>query len=31
MSRIWKSPVTLLEKVEAKVDWKVVIIKWPLW
>jgi len=31
MSRIWKSPVTLLEKVEAKVDWKMVIIKWPLW
>ena len=31
MSRIWKSPVTLLEKVEAKVDWNVVIVKWPLW
>jgi len=31
MSRIWKLPVTLLEKVEAKVDWKNIVIKWPLW
>lgn len=31
MSRIWKSPVTLLEKVEARVDWNNVVVKWPLW
>ena len=31
MSRIWKSPVTLLEKVEARVDWNNIVVKWPLW
>ena len=31
MSRIWKSPVTLLEKVEARVDWNTIVVKWPLW
>ena len=31
MSRIWKSPVALIEKVEAKVDWNKIIVKWPLW
>ncbi len=31
MSRIWKSPVTILDKVEVKVDWNMVIVKWPLW
>ncbi len=31
MSRIWKSPVTLLEKVEAKVNWNNIVVKGPLW
>ena len=31
MSRIWKSPVALVEKVEAKVDWNTIIVKGPLW
>jgi len=31
MSRIWKSPVAILEKVEAKVDWNNIVVKWPLW
>jgi len=31
MSRIWKSPVSLLEKVEAKVDWNTIVVKGPLW
>ena len=31
MSRIWKSPVTILDKVEVKVDWNTIVVKWPLW
>ena len=30
MSRIWKSPVTLLEKVEARVDWNTIVVKGSL-
>lgn len=30
MSRIWKSPVSLLEKVEARVDGNTIVVKWPL-
>ena len=30
MSRIWKSPVSLLEKVEARVDGNKIIVKGPL-
>lgn len=31
MSRIWKMPVALLEKVEARLDKNTIIIKGPLW
>lgn len=31
MSRIWKSPVTILDKVDARLDWNTIILKWPLW
>ncbi len=30
MSRIWKLPVIIPEKVEVKVDWNNIMVKWPL-
>ncbi len=31
MSRIWKLPVTIPEKVSVSVNWSTVTVKWPLW
>jgi len=31
MSRIWKMPIALTDKVEAKIAGNIVTVKWPLW
>jgi large subunit ribosomal protein L6 len=31
MSRIWKLPIEIAEKVDFKLDWNNVTVKWPLW
>ena len=31
MSRIWKLPVVIPEKVDAKIDGNKITVKWPLW
>jgi len=31
MSRIWKLPIEISEKIDFKLEWNNVTVKWPLW